>query len=290
MSWEPKKIVRNTMVPTERNVDCTVVDGYMRVGSLLANSVQDYSTGDEGITVIKLQNNTSSSIQVNQVVNLLGADGPGNFFPWGEYQVFKDKLIYGQIAPGIGEVGCASKDDTETSFVPLQWDGITTALSVPPGSCIYIQGYLAKSKGKDYNCIFRVITEPDISGVTVYRQPQMDQILLGTGGGQNTKWSPWKNMNPYSIVITGASIYADDPIGTSVKSATIYVLNKDDFVRWSFSKGMNRRGTVQFPTNQIIYPGESIAAQAAHTCPVGETWDWAAYIYAYSMKQGDKTN
>ncbi len=77
----------------------------------------------------------------------------------------------------------------------------------------------------------------------------------------------------------GATIYSVVP-GGLVDAACIYVLNTAGQVRWSHCVGARGRGHVSFP-EQIIQPGEYIAAQANHTCFGGGQWDWAAYLHVY---------
>ena len=69
---------------------------------------------------------------------------------WGEYCITLRDLSMGQSEPGFGEVACIHKDSAEAAFGELRWGGAAGGLSVPPGTDVYVGGYVQTPAGKDY--------------------------------------------------------------------------------------------------------------------------------------------
>ncbi len=232
---------------------------------------------------LKLVNNLGYSVQINQVAGHSLSNQSANNL--GEYCVFLDEFAIEQQEPGIGEVGCNTKDSTEIDFLPVQWDGTNTALAIPPGSEIFFQGRILLEPLDDHDFEFTITAYPQASGVNAYRQPKADEIIACNGSNQWTSWNVWENTNLHDVAITGATIFARDTEldGHQVDAACIYVLDYNQSVRWSYCSNVNIRGRVDF-ADVTVLQGESIAAQARHSCAAGNHWDWAAYIYTYNLE------
>lgn len=255
--------------------------GCTTVGALLAcelhlQGTYSYFINGNSHRALRLTNHTGQAVQLNQV-----AATPVVTNLWGEYCVYRDHFDTEQVAPGIGEVGCINKEAYESGFLPLRWDGISTALAVPNGSTIYIQGYVKNGQSQDWRNTFTISSRPQIAGIISYRQPKVDQVIACNGGPQLTAWSPWKNTTGHNLVIGGATIYAGG-LNHSVDVAAIYILNTNREVRWSYTTGVNTRNVIDFP-NQVVRPNEFIAGQARNTCQVGQLWGWAGYIYTWNQ-------
>lgn len=235
----------------------------------------DYTIDADPESVLRLVNNTGESVQIDlvwadPVVQNLG----------GEFCVFLDHFGTEQIAPGVGSVGCSNKRPTDPAYRPLRWDDpsstATEGLAVPPGSVVYIQGYVAGAdEQKDHRNIIRVTTHIQTRGVLSYRQPKDDLVINCNGTQQATVWGPWKNTTGHDLIIGGAWIYSEPD------AANIYILDPNGNIRWTYF-GANTRGLIDFPNNPVVHPNESISGQASNTCPVGNRWDWVAWILTWN--------
>ena len=227
---------------------------------------------------LKLINNSGTFIQVNEVL----ASAPNQRDYWGEYCAYLDDFsVTGQAgAPGIGEVGCTFKDVGET-FLPVRWDGTNYALSIQPGSILYLG-----SNPKDQSLTYSIYAYPQSSGIVSFRYPQMDQVTTCNGTTQQTNWTPRRNTSGQPWYVGGATVYADggggDNAKTSVDAACVYILDMNGAVRWSYcNNGINSRGYLTFPT-QVINNNEYLVLQASHRCaPSAGTWDYAGWLYVW---------
>lgn len=227
-------------------------------------------------TTVRFTNRTGQYVQINQIT----AETNETSY-WSEYCAFRNDYFTGQRgAPGIGEVGCTTKNPGE-AYPPLQWDGIATALSVAPGDQIYIGSH---TEPASINHTFKVVSYLQSTGIYAYRAPKIDQVITCNGSTQSSAWTPWVNNTGGVLHLTGASIYAvsgNSPGTDQVDAACIYILDTAGAVRFSHcNQGVERRGLANFPT-QLIYPGESLVGHASNQCPAGHLWDWAAYMYVW---------
>ena len=223
--------------------------------------------------------NTGRALQVNQVIGQSLSKVTGTF---GEFCVYLDRFETAQSSPGEGEVGCFPKKSSERYFGSLEW-GTSTALAVPAGSTLYLQGYVLPvpgSSGHDFPFQFNVTTYPQSRGVLSYRQPKIDAAIYCNGSPSTSAGSPWPNDTGRTLTILGATIYALDP---PPDAACLYILDTAGAVKWKNCNltPHNQRGVAMLPTPVTVLPGEQILAQASHTCAAPGVWDWAAYIYTY---------
>lgn len=223
--------------------------------------------------------NTGRSLQLNQVIGQSRSGITGTF---GEFCVYLDQFKTAQSSPGVGEVGCFPKKASERYFGALEW-GTSTALAVPAGSTLYMQGYVqpVPGKGHDFPFQFNVTTYPQSRGVLSYRQPKVDAAIYCNRKPAVTAGSPWPNDTGRTLTILGATIYALDP---PPDAACLYILAAGSgAVKWKNCKltPNNQRGVAMLPAPVTVQPGEQILAQASHTCAAPGVWDWAAYIYTY---------
>jgi hypothetical protein len=224
-----------------------------------------------------LTNNGASWVQINQVA---ASTGEQTF--WSEYCVYRDDYSgTGQAGPpGVGEVGCTFKNVGE-NYPTIQWEGTLTALSVPPHTTLYINAHTDPSSVAH---TYTISAYPQSRGVDAYRFPQMDQIFTCTGSTQQTNWTPRRNTSGANWYVSGATVYADGGGGTNaatnVQAACAYILDTVGAVRWSYCAApMKSRGFFSFPT-QTVAPGESLVAQAAHSCsPSALAWGYAAWLH-----------
>ncbi|WP_148273486.1 hypothetical protein [Stigmatella aurantiaca] len=223
---------------------------------------------------VRLNNSTGSYLQIDQVQGQ-GPDAGG----FGEYGVFLNLYATAQTSPGKGEVGTGYKD-SGPGYPPIRWDSTAeaTGLSVPPGSTVYLD-HNWQSGAASFT--YTVTSRPQTTGVSSWRQPQADQVISCNGTRQQTTWGPWKNTTAANYYLRGAQIYVSSgkPVRSVTDSACLYILDTTGNVRWHQCDGVNVRGRVAVSSVQVVRPGESVAAQAANTCPVGAVWDWVAYMY-----------
>lgn len=257
-----------------------VIDGDVLACDLRLGATQYIIDGSQ-TKRLQLTNNTGTYTQINQVWSEPVLTGY-----WGEYCAYINDMIAGQTTPGVGEVGCTHKDANEPAYGALQWDGYTTALALTPGSVLHVGGYVwnsdANPPGKDYRTAYYVSVYPESSGVISYRQPRNDEIIPCDGTKQSTSWAPWKNTTGRNLVLTGAMIFAVDPVAlNTVDEACIAVLDSTGAnVRWQYCNNVNSRGRVDFP-DVVVAPNEYIGGQANNTCAAGADWDWGSFIYTY---------
>jgi hypothetical protein len=254
------------------NEDCILPPGSNEMACLLRAGTFTFTVP---VNVhVKLTNETGSYLQIDQVQGQ-GADAGG----FGEYGVFLNLYATAQTSPGKGEAGVVSKDSGSV-YPPIRWDSSmeATGLSVSPGSVVYLD-HNWRSGALSFT--YTVTARPQTTGVWSWRQPQVDQSILCGGTRQLTVWGPWKNTTAANHYLRGAQIYAVS--GKSIPSVTdaacLYILDTSGAVRWHQCDGVNVRGRLPVSPVQVIRPGESVAAQAANTCPQGALWDWAAYLY-----------
>jgi hypothetical protein len=228
-------------------------------------------------TYVRLTNSTGQYVQLNWV----GASPVVSGY-WGEICTFLDSFVTAQPWPGIGEVGCTTKEPWESAYPGLTWDGIHTALSVPTNSSIYLGGNTGPG-GSDHRHTYTVVSYPQSAGVYSWRQPQADPGQIScSGADQWSAWTPWQNATGHNLAISGATIFAAAPVNQHVvDAACLYILNVSGTPRWMYCTGINQRGTVYFG-GQAVAPGEWIAGQARHHC-AGGGWNWAAYIHTYNI-------
>jgi hypothetical protein len=223
---------------------------------------------------VKLNNSTGSHFQIDQVQGQ-GPDAGG----FGEYGVFLNLYATAQTSPGKGEVGTGYKD-SGPSYPPIRWDSTAeaTGLSVPPNSTVYLDhNWQSGAESFTYTVTARFQT----TGVSSWRQPQVDQVINCNGTRQQTTWGPWKNTTASNYYLRGAQIYVSSgkPVRSITDSACLYILDSNGKVRWNQCDGINVRGRVAVSPVQVVRPGESVAAQAANACPLSAVWDWVAYMY-----------
>ena len=222
------------------------------------------------------------SVQVNEVRPFSSVAGT-----WQETCVGIDGLdvFNPPPVPGVGEIGCTDKDPSESAYPTnlLRWDGATTALSLLPGHSLQIGINGNPTAAHD----FLITVLPNVSGIQAWRQPKVDSLgfFFCNGGWQISPGSwqnGWRNTTGHNITLTGALIYATSgttPNTHSVTAACLYIVGSDGVTtRVTYCTGMNTRGINNFP-DQTVFPNEYVIGQAAHFCPTGGVWDWAAYFF-----------
>jgi hypothetical protein len=223
-------------------------------------------------TFAALTNKTGGYIEINQVTAITNEQ-----LYWSEFCVFRNNFMTGQLSPGVGEVGCTTKNIGE-SYPSLHWNGI---LLVAPGDKIYLGSH---TEPDSINHLYLVTASAAFSpfspSVQSFRTPKIDAPIPCSNAVQSTDWGPWTNNTGSIQYLSGATIYAvsaqSDP--NTVSEACLYILNADGSVSWSFcNQGTNHRGTVSF-SPQPIKPGQSVTGQAINQCSIG-LWDWVAYMY-----------
>jgi hypothetical protein len=187
---------------------------------------------------VRFTNKTGQYVQINQISGTPVASGL-----WGEYCTYRNNFATRQDTPGVGEVGCQTKEPSEASFPQLRWDGYATALSVAPDDLIYLSGYVS---GGDYRANWSISTYPQSIGVYSYRQPRVDAVISGNGSTQWTTWDPWPNNTGHNLMIGGATIYASTAPGHTVDGACVYIVNTAGGIRWSYCTNIDTRGVVNF--------------------------------------------
>jgi hypothetical protein len=226
-------------------------------------------------TYAVLTNNTGTFVQINQVEAITNEQTY-----WSEFCVSLNDFRTGQLSAGTGEVGCTTKNPGE-NYPPLQWDGIHTALSVPPGSKIYLASHTVPSA---INHNYIITAYPQSAGINSYRSPEMDKVFDCDGSQQATAWTPWVNNTGAALHLVGATIYAvsgNSGSPNQVSAACIYTLNQSGGIKTAnCNGGINQRGEVTFPT-LLIEPGEAVVGQAVNFCNSPSNWDWAAYMHVW---------
>jgi hypothetical protein len=222
-----------------------------------------------------LENSSGQPLQINEIK----ASAPGAQPVLSEFCAFLDTFEIRQTQPGKGEVGCVHKLPKE-DYPILRWaaGSSSTALAVLPGSrlVIHFNNDLTTAQHT-----YTVSVSPQKSGIISYRSPRTDEINLCNGKEQSTSWEPWKNSSERPLALIGATVYANAngvEKKTAVQAACLYILDVRGNVRWSNCKGVEKRGTVNFPAQQVL-PGEFLVGQAVHKCERGEAWDWAGYLH-----------
>lgn len=228
---------------------------------------------------IQIHNNTPNGYQLQWVT--AGTSDPY----WGEFSVYLDLFQTLQINPGIGEVVSRDWDPFVKSLPMVTWDAQFDGqgLAIPPGSTVFLHNNADAmvANGVQYSVVsYGVQVAQLTNGVRSFRQPRVDAPIACNGQVQSTVWNPWKNTSGINWKVDGATIYAVVPFAHATTVACIYILNTSNQVRWQTCTNVNKRGMVGFP-QQLVHPGESLAAQAIHTCSAPGVWDWAAFLHVY---------
>lgn len=236
-----------------------------------------YVRSPQRLDHIRIHNTTGLFMQIDYVV------GFSTETKWNEYCVNLDEFVPVASQPWLGAVGCIHKDPGNASFPLLHWNpqNANRGVSVNHNSTVFIStniDALNASGVPSATLTFSVFTRPWTAGIVSLNQPEVDRIIP-CNGNDSTNWKPYRNNGNKTARMDGATIYSVVP-GNYVDAACIYVLNTSGNVRWSHCTGARRRGHVTFP-EQLIHPGEYVAAQANHTCFGNEQWDWAAYLHVY---------
>ena len=226
-------------------------------------------------TFVRFTNNTGVMLQVDQIEAYTGERDR-----WSEYcaGLVNDpsQAITGQKLAGLGEVGCAHKEIGE-DYRALTWGG-WSGLLVMPGQQVFVGAHTEPAAiSHTYSLRVRVAT----TGLHSWRQPQIDQVNDCDGGTLPTKWAPWRNDSGRVMHMSGAEVYAvsaNPKAPSTVNAACVHVLDVNGNVRWS-NCDLTTRGSVAWPTVEI-QPGESVAAQASHSCSAG-LWGWAAFLRVF---------
>jgi len=237
-----------------------------------------------------LVNETASWLQIDEVQVSARGSEQGK---WGEFAVYRDLFAIRQDAPGIGEVGALHKNANEAAYPVLRWGDpstFPTALSVPPGSTIYISHNWNTIDAPHY---YSLQVSEHTHSLNAIRQPKQDPIAVECSQ-THSEWSPWVNDTAHNWKVSGATVFAVEvPVaasapppplgpGARVHVACVYIFDVKGEIRWQHCDGLNARGTVVLPVVQTVYPGEKLAGQAQHHCssPQGK-WNWAAYIHSW---------
>ncbi|MCB1035470.1 MAG: hypothetical protein KDD47_16730 [Acidobacteria bacterium] len=228
---------------------------------------------------IRIHNDTASWFQLNWV------SGGASDNHWGEYSVYLDDFATQQTVPGVGEVASRDWDPFTKVLQVVSWDAQFDGqgLAVPPGSTVILHNNAEAmvAQGVQHAAVsYGVEVTPLTNGVRSFRQPRIDAPVACDGQIQQTTWNPWVNTSGGSWRVDGATIYSLVPGGHSTDAACIYILNTAGQVRWQTCSGVGVRGMVSFP-QQLVQPGEALAAQAAHNCSTPGVWDWGAFLHVY---------
>lgn len=273
---------------------------------------ENMQTGTHTYTVgpsngyLELTNNTGQNLQVN-LIEATPYNGDGL---WGEMCAYLGTMQTRQDIPGTGEVGCSTKLRNEVSYMPLYW-GSSSGLAIYPGKKLSIQAGVFKTDGtKDWRTTITIEVATQTSGIMAWRLPYVDEIHETDGTEPCTSFDTWTHEATWNgsqwvsdwglnyFWVGGVTVFACSPYlnGTEdpheagrydrglVDSATIYILNPNDTVKWSYyAQTINQRGVYTF-TPQKIYPGEKLAAQACNSVYMsGGVWDWAAYLHVWGI-------
>merc|ERR1711959_87943 len=269
--------VRCGALPADGNpVGCTTHGSVMQCP--LGIGTTTYSLDGQAASALQLVSPPGQSVQLDQVAGQSLSSIKGTF---GEYCVYLDDFHTAQSTPGRGEVGCYPKAAAEPRFQPLKWGASTTALAVPPGSTLTLQGYVqvAPGKGHDLSFQFSVTVSPQKNGIISYRQPRVDAGMTCNGKPATTASAPWPNTSGRNLTLLGATVYALSP---PPDAGCLYILPSGSSSKPRYTLcDLNQRGVAMFPTPVEVGVGERILAQASHTCAAPGVWDWAAYLYVY---------
>ena len=222
---------------------------------------------------VTFTNKTGGYLQVNSIEAFTGETTH-----WGEFCAALNFGSNRQDVAGTGEVACTTKAEN-ANYIPLTF-GTGTGLLVEPGGVVILG-----SKPATVAHTYALHVEKNTTGIQVWRAPAVDEVIPCNGLPQYTAWNPWKNDSGYTKHVSGAYIYNESGNmknrGELSGHACIYVLNPDGTPRVSqCNDSLRVRGEATFATMEV-FPGESVAAQAANTCSAPFEWDWAAFIQVW---------
>jgi len=264
---EPKTAVEPLKLNPVNPGCTTALDGHIEC-PLVANG-ELIGVGVPAGTYVKFTNNTDTLLQID---SLQAATGEVHL--WSEICAYVGDLITGQPTPGIGEVGCSSKQSGE-NYPTITW-GNGTGLSIAPGQVVYLNSHTEPEyKNHTYAMSVRVQT----TGLHAWRQPQMDAVIPCNGQQQSTAGTPWRNDTGRELHLSGASIYSESGSGNTLNGpACIYVATADGSIKYqNCDNALRTRGDVSFPVVTIA-PGEYVSAQGVNSCQSPAVWDWAAFL------------
>jgi len=257
--------------PQPVNTNCvTTADGHVSC-DLIADD-QPIGVGVPAGTYVIFTNRTTDYLQINSVSAFTGEQQR-----WSEFCVDRDDGRTGQASPGIGEVGCTTKNVGE-DYPPITW-GNGTGLSVPPGGVIYLGSH---TEPVPENHTYSMSVAVQTTGLNAWRQPQQDAVITCDGQLQSTAWTPWQNTTDHDLHLAGASVYAvsSSPSSPNTLSgaACIYVIDASGATKYTnCDDALRTRGDANFPVVTIA-PGEFVAAQATNACASPAVWDWVAFL------------
>ena len=245
--------------PEDNHIACDLVPG--EIGPSVAAG-----------SFLSFVNLTGQHLQINEVN---ATTGEREF--WSEYCIYYGELKLAQSPAGWGEAGCATKNKGE-DYAPIRF-GEGAGLSIPPGQGVILNAHTEPSAVIH---TYSLKVSVQASGLSSWRQPQVDQVIFCDDQLQSTVMSPWQNTTGGDLHLTGASIYSETPSSktpnTMSGAACIYVLTADGSTKYqNCDPAIRTRGEVSFPLVTIA-PGEFVAAQATNSCSVGGHWDWAAFL------------
>lgn len=263
-----KPLVPVLQAPQPLNTNCVFAAANHVACDLIAND-QPIGVGVPPGAYVTFTNKTGAALQI---ANISGFTGERRF--WSEMCAYVGTFMTGQPVAGEGEVGCSAKNVGE-DYAPIAWkSGITVA----PGQVVYLAAH-TEPAATNHTYSLTVKSGP---GLSVWRQPQHDQVIPCDGQQQKTVWSGLKNETARTLRLTGAAIYAES--GTAAAPNTlsgpvcIYVLAADGSQKYSnCDNALRNRGDVTFPAIEVA-PGESVAAQAVNACTAPSLWGWAAFL------------
>ncbi|WP_143694694.1 hypothetical protein [Variovorax sp. JS1663] len=221
-------------------------------------------------TYVKFTNHTDGFLQIDAI-----EAATGETQLWSEYCAYVGELVTGQHTPGVGEVGCSSKQGGE-NYPTISFGG-STGLAIAPGQVVYLNSHTEPGY-KSHVYALRVSTPT--AALHAWRQPQHDEVIPCKDGEQSTAGTPWRNESGRELHLSGASIYAESGRGTNTLSgpACIYVMTADGATKYqNCDAALRTRGDVSFPVVTIA-PGEYVSAQFNNTCPAPAVWDAAAFL------------
>lgn len=257
--------------PVPVNPNCYRIDGHTECD--LFASTDAIGVGVPANSFVRFTNNTGVMLQIDRVEAYTGERAN-----WSEYCAYlaydHSQAITGQKLAGVGEVGCAHKGIGE-DYPALTW-GEWSGLLVMPGQQVFLNSHTEPSPiNHTYSLRVRVAT----TGLYSWRQPQIDQVNECNGNSLSTKWTPWRNDTGRALSMSGAEVYAvsaNPAAPGAVAAACVHVLDVNGSVRWSNCE-VAARGSVNWPAVEI-QPGESVAAQASHSCAAPGHWGWATWL------------
>lgn len=238
-------------------VQCTLTPGTTTITAKRYDTIAFVNTGNEHLQVNSLSAKTGEHSYGSEFCanrNLLSTDQP--------------------TEPGIGEVGCVTKNPGE-DYPPLTF-GKGTGLAIAPGETFYF-GFNPASPA-DHR--FTLVVAPQTTGLFSWRGANYDEIEPCTK--HSNPWTPLVNRTGRVVHLIGVTVYAVSAVPShpdTVTSACVGVFRLDGSMRWSRC-GINTRGDVNLPT-QLVNPGESIVGWARNDCNYPNHWGWVGYFHVW---------